>query len=49
MQNKQWHKINDVFSGWLDRKGDEQNRFLNEAFGNDESLRKKVQLLIDEH
>jgi eukaryotic-like serine/threonine-protein kinase len=49
MNPDRWNKINDVFATWLDLQDEERNKFLSEACGSDQELRKEVQHLIDAH
>ena len=49
MDHERWNKINEVFSASVDLEKEEQKRFLAEACGADETLRKEVELLLAAH
>ena len=49
MDQERWNKINEVFAASIELEKEERNRFLAKACGNDEALRKEVQLLLDAH
>ncbi|HSB27756.1 MAG TPA: serine/threonine-protein kinase, partial [Pyrinomonadaceae bacterium] len=49
MTPERWRQVEDIFQGALDRSPDERSQFVVSACGDDESLRRDVQLLLKQH
>ena len=49
MTPERWRKVEDIFQNALDLSPEERSRYVIETCGNDESLRRDVQLLLSQH
>ena len=49
MTPERWRQVEEIFQGALDRVPDQRTQYVLEACGNDETLRRDVQLLLSQH
>src|SRR5678816_180137 len=49
MTPERWRQVEEIFQGALDRVPDQRTQYVLEACGNDETLRRDVQLLLNQH
>ncbi len=49
MTPERWRKVEDIFQNALDLSPEERSKYVIETCGNDESLRRDVQLLLSQH